>query len=348
MAQRRSLIALGGVLVAGLISAGAVLGSSKPSTSPLVPAPAPSLAALGNDLATASHQHALSALAISLSQLSQDVTYIGFDRGCLVAFNSSRPTGSRPLNCFFGDQSSLRTLVLYGDSNADMWLAAFDALGRADHFRVELVARASCQIPDLALWNPAAHAPGVACTQFRRWALQEIARVRPFVTVVSDYEYGRRWDYRDQPVAASVDGAGVTRTLRAIGQHSLATVMLATPPALFADPVQCLAINSSNTSACGAPRQCLLAASESTPACQFAPSTGRTWALVQRLRAATEAARATYVSVNQLFCSATACPPVVRHLVVNFDLRHVSQHYSVFVSRALGELLSNAGVPLSS
>lgn len=348
MAARRLQIALGALVVAALATAGVFVGTSSNSPVPHVPAPAPSLTALAHELSAASHQNSLGTLAISLDQLSRDVTYIGFDRGCLVAFNAARPKGARPSNCFFGDQSATRTLVLYGDSNADMWLAAFDALGRTNHFRVELVARASCQIPDLALWNPAAHAPGVACTAFRQWALSEIARVHPFVTVVSDYEYGRRWDYQNRPVPATVDAAGVTRTLSSIGQHSLATVMLATPPALFVEPTQCLAINANHISRCDAPVACLSVANQSRPRCAFDPSTGRTWSLVQRLGAATRASGATYVNVDPLFCSTTACPAVVRHLVVNFDLRHVSQHYSVYINRALAQLLARDGVVLHS
>jgi hypothetical protein len=346
MTVRRSLIAVGVVVVAGLVISLVMLNGSTSSPTVAVPAPAASVAALAKDLALASPAQALPPLALSTSQLTSDVTYTGFDRGCLVAFNAARPTGTRPANCFFGDQSTSRTLVLYGDSNADMWLAAFDELGRLHHFRVELVARASCQIPDLKLWNPAAHAPGVACTAFRKWALGEIARIHPFVTIVSDYEYGRRWDYFDHPVAPSVEAAAVTRTLAAIAQHSTETVLLATPPALFVDPTQCLSLHSRDISRCGAPVACLSISHQSDPACTFASSTGRTWALVNRLHAASDAGGAHYVNVDSLFCSATACPAVVDHLVVNFDLRHVSLHYSVFVSRALGQLITSAGVAL--
>jgi hypothetical protein len=229
-----------------------------------------------------------------------------------------------------------------------MWLAAFDALGRREHFRVDLVARASCQIPELDLWNPAAHAPGVACSAFRKWALREIARVHPFVTVVTDYEYGLRWDYQHRVIPASIAARAVTTTLRAIGERSSSTVMLATPPALFVDPTQCLEINASHVSRCDAPIACLQLAHQESAACHFAPSTGRTWELVDRLPAAVRAGGASYVNVDPLFCSSSACPAVVDHLVVNYDLRHVAMHYSVFISRALGQLLLRAGVSLSA
>ena len=347
MTARRSIALVSALAVMAALIVTAVVATSSTSTRTVrTPVPAATLSALQRDLGAAARTEKLPALVVPLEQMSHDVTFVSFDRGCLVAFTASSATGDRPANCFFGDTHSSRTLILYGDSNADKCLGAFSALGVADQFRVELVARPSCQITELHLRTPAAHRAGVACTNFRHWALGEIARQHPFATVVTDYEYGRRWDYQHQPVPASVAANALTRTLHAITLRSRATIMLTTPPALLREPLTCLAIYSGAVARCDAPIACVNVTRQLSAACRFDPSTGRTWALVERLPGAVRAARATLVNVEPLFCSKDACPSIVDHLVVNFDLRHVSLHYSVFVSRALGELLAHAGVTL--
>jgi hypothetical protein len=278
--------------------------------------------------------------------MGSDVAYAGFDRGCLVAYNAASAMGGRPSDCFFGDTASTRTLVLMGDSNADMWLPAFDALGRTDHFRVELVARASCQLPDLALWDPVLHRPGTECSAFRRAAFRLIATVHPFATVLVDYEYGIRWNDEDQPYSPSDSARGITNTVRAVARHSGRVVMLGEPPAQFSDPVTCLETHEHNIAACDSPRVCATSLASTSSKCTFDPTTGRTWAYLPLLAHAVASGGGTYVPVTTLFCTPRACPSVVDHVVVMFDLRHVSEHYGELVAPALGTLLQRAGVPL--
>jgi len=347
-AHRGRTYGLGGILVAATLAVVLVCESVGASAGPAaaVPAPAANQSQLSRALAAAARATTLPALAVSLSGVASDVPFDGFDRGCLVAFTATTATGGRPSNCFFGDTTSSRTLVLYGDSNADMWLGAFDELGRRDGFRVALVARASCQVPDLRLWDPAQHAPGTACTAFRAWALREVARLHPFATVVVDYEYGLRWDYQDRPVPPATAVAGFASTVRRLAATGTKVVVLGMAPAMFTDPIQCLQTHSSNVRACASPARCLVARGRATALCAFDPATGRTWAQVALLASAVAGAGGRYVDVTPLFCTANACPPVVDHLVVNFDLRHVTQHYTEFVAPVLGDRLRAAGVNL--
>jgi len=348
--RRGRTFAFGATLVAGTLAVialcNAVAGASGPTVA--VPRPAVDAAQLSAALSAASRTISLPALAVPLSQVGNDVPFDGFDRGCLVPFTASTATGNRPHDCFFGDTTAARTLVLYGDSNADMWLGAFDQLGRREHFRVALVARASCQVPNLALWDPAAHAPGTACTAFRRWAVAEVARLHPFATVVVDYEYGLRWDYRHQPVApqTAVDAFGTT--VRRLAMTGTRVVVLGMAPAMFTDPIQCLQTHTGGIGACASPVKCLTPSFRATPLCAFDPATGRTWAQLALLPGAVRSVGGTYVDVSSLFCTTTACPPVVDHLIVNFDLRHVTQHYTEYVAPVLSALISAAGVPLGA
>ena len=336
-----------GLLCAGLGVNSLTIASTSGATSFAVVTPVTSLSALQSQLAVAANLRTVPTLVVPLSALSKDVPFAGFDRGCLVAFNATSATGSRPANCFFGDLTSPRTMVLFGDSNADMWIAAFDALGQRNHFRVELLARASCQLPDLHLWNPAQHVAGKTCTAFRAWALGQIRQLHPFVVIATDYEYALRWNYRDQLISAHVAAIGLARTLEKIADTGAHTILLGPPPAVMSEPGLCLSTHT-NVANCAAPRLCLQKVNQARPICQFDPATGRSWDVVNQLASLAVAGNASYVSVDSLFCSRLACPAIVHHFIVNFDLRHVSMHYSIYVSEVLGQLLSSTGVSLSN
>jgi peptidoglycan/LPS O-acetylase OafA/YrhL len=330
-----------------LVVATASLAAVPHEANLVAPPPAPTAAALSGALSTAASVSSLGRPIVPLSNLPRDFPSVEFDRGCLVSFSASTAIGGRPSDCAFGDRASPRTLVLFGDSNADMWLAAFDELGRVDHFKVELLARASCQLPDLHLWNPALHAPGTACTEFRAWAIGEIHRLHPFAAVLADYEYGLRWDYSDNLVPEGVAAAGLTRTIRLVAASGADTFFMGMAPAVFSDPGQCLHVNSSNVAACASPTACLTSPGRASPACAFDPASGRTWASVERLPSTVARGGGRLVDVTSLFCTVRGCPPVVSRIVVNYDLRHVTMHYTRYVALVLGAILEADGARLT-
>ncbi len=338
-------VALGAALVASSLGTVGAIEVAGASTSGIAaPNPPATLGQLQVQLSRALTHTQLGALVVPLTSLSSDVPYSGFDRGCLVAFDAPSALGARPRDCRFGDVTSPRTLVLYGDSNADMWLATFDAIGRLDHFGVELIARASCQVNDSKLWDPALHQPGVQCTAFRAWAMREIARIHPAVTVVTDYGYGLQEDYHQRLVSPAEVGAGVQRTLTTLGASSRIVLYLGTPPPLSVEPGPCLAVHSTDVRACDVVTACLTETNQLRSECAFDPSTGRTWQLIDPVRRAATAAKALYVNTSAFFCVDTGCPSVVRGIVVNFDLRHISMHYSLYIAPAMADVLARGGV----
>jgi peptidoglycan/LPS O-acetylase OafA/YrhL len=342
-----SLVVGAGCIATSIAVASACLAAVPREANLLAPAPAANSSALTAALEMASTQSALGRPIVPLSNLSGDFPSVAFDRGCLISFSAAGAATGRPSDCSFGDRSSPRTLVLFGDSNADMWVAAFDELGRLDHFRVELLARASCQLPDLPLWNPALHAPGTACTEFRAWAISEIGRLHPFATVLADYEYGLRWDYSDSLVSTDDAAAGLTRTIRQVAATGTTTFFMGMAPAVFSDPGQCLHIHGGDIGACASPVACLTSAGRASSTCAFDPASGRTWASVERLPATVAAGGGRLVDVTRLFCTESACPPVVSRIVVNYDLRHVTMHYTRYVALVLGAILDSDGARLA-
>jgi hypothetical protein len=69
--------------------------------------------------------------------------------------------------------------------------------------------------------------------------------------------------------------------------------------------------------------------------------------MVEQLPTVVALGHGVLVKVDPLFCTSVACPPIVHGIIVNYDLRHVTMHYSRFVAIVLGQLISSSGVNLA-
>jgi hypothetical protein len=262
-------------------------------------------------------------------------------RGCLVGTNVTTAIGTRPAECNFGDVSATQTLILYGDSNAWMWLPAFNVIGLADGFRVELDARADCGVADLNLFDSISVAGSKGCSLFRTFVLQQIATVHPFATVIAEYGYYDHLTYANKPYSSQVYLAALERTIRVIHNDGGEPIMLSTPPPQINDPVTCLSQHSTSISQCGTPAECLNANNATLAACTFSSSYPHlSIKNMEGVPSAVVRGGGTYVPLGSLFCTSTTCPPVIDDTVVFFDQAHVSSHFTLRAAHALSQLLS--------
>jgi hypothetical protein len=68
-------------------------------------------------------------------------------------------------NCTYGDKSSKRVIVLFGDSHAWMWLPAIVPFAMSKHFKVQLLTVAGCPVAEITFVWPFPHLPD---TSYRR------------------------------------------------------------------------------------------------------------------------------------------------------------------------------------
>jgi hypothetical protein len=261
---------------------------------------------------------------------------------CLVDETATTALGNRSATCDFGDLKAKKTMILFGDSNAWMWLLAFNQIGITDHFKVELDARAGCEVANLPMFDNSTLASAEACTLFRSYVFNRIATVRPFLTVIDDYEYTDHLTYAQKPYTQKAYLAGLTVTVSTIKKDGSKTILLSPPPPQFADPVQCLSINVSNIQKCSVPAICLNGDNYTNVKCQYPSGQGASIANVIGLSTAVKKGNGTYISLEKLFCTSTTCPAVVDHTVVMFDQLHVSGHYSMLAELALAKLIPAA------
>ena len=122
-------------------------------------------------------------------------------------------TSIRP--CREGDSTATRTVVLYGDSHAGMWLPPLDLLGRVNGFRVVPLMKMGCAPFDVVQLHRGL--PHPTCDPFRTWALREMRDLQPDVILVA-YRSLLEMDPPDGQSASDAWSSGATSSLRRLGR----------------------------------------------------------------------------------------------------------------------------------
>ena len=140
--------------------------------------------------------------------------------------------------CRTGDVSAKKLIVLMGDSHAWMWLPAVVEMARRDHSAVVPLLRLGCTPAKWA--GPESDAD---CEAWYRWAVRQIGRLRPDITLVTGNISTRRNSFAQAGVDNLVSAA---RTLRAPGK----VIVIGDPEGLEQSPVDCLLSRHASMATC--------------------------------------------------------------------------------------------------
>jgi len=218
-----------------------------------------------------------------------------------------------------GDTSSNRLVVLVGDSHAYVATGALDAIGRAEHLRLEVIASDACQFA--SVWS------GDTCQKHIAFEIAKINSLKPFAVVVSDF--GMAQPYSN--VTFQQYQAGQEKSYHAIEAPGRLVIQLGnvrTPSLtnpLLANVSGCLTRFPTSFQRCS-----LSVASQQAGLNQLQGA----WA---------KAAGVKYVPLWALFCTATTCPPVIDNTLVYIN-DHVNGAYWRLLVPALAAKLAAAGL----
>lgn len=323
------------VVAVSVVSFSPIASATTPKTTGL------SLSSLESQITKAAAVKKLPTLVVPLSKVPTDNPE-GLSKGCLIAESATTALGSRPLTCYFGDLSTKKTLILFGDSQAWMWLPAFNELGKSKHFRVELDARAGCEVADLPMFDNSTTASAEACSAFRTWFFNRVKSLHPFVTIIADYEYTEHANYSDQPYTQSSYDAALAETVSTIKTDGSKPVFLSPPPPQTTNPAVCLSIHVSDIQECNVPIVCLTGTTSPPAACQFVGNPSVSISNIVNLSKTVTSGHGTYINLEKLFCTTKTCPVVIDKISVFFDQVHLSTHYNDLAEPALGKLIPSA------
>jgi hypothetical protein len=259
-------------------------------------ATAASVAAVAESVALAQKNAPLPAsLNPSLDKLYiPDYSYLlGLGAGCIIT-DPTKSTQNRI--CPVGDKRASRTLVVAGDSHAQMWLPAFNAIAQQEGWKLIPLISFGC---DAIYWG--AGNRGGNCATWFNWAAGEINGLHPGVVVLGSWDIG----------AENAWAAGLRFGVQALKPSGARIVLMEDAPGLAENPIDCL----------GAPGATLKTCTFGLPQVVIAHN-----ALEEGIAASTGA---TYVEVLPWFCWSGLCPTVVGSTVAYADQTHMTAVYSL-------------------
>lgn len=302
----------------------------------------PALSALESEIVVALHERDVPratdpALAFQLPE-----TYFGIPS--MIA-NCNPPTYVTTVPyCAYGDTSSSTTVVLYGNSQAQMWAPALARLGTLDHFKLVPIAKPACgTFLDHSYIGPNGQVSPI-CSEFVQWAIQRINALRPRLVVVAStpgtvLRPGANPNQLNAagrlPNSSIVDPstgrtvADFRRLVRALAPSGARIVLIGAIPQTYLH-------GSSPT-----PTQCLLENLRDVQRCTLREPTVKNSPWLRSFALAAERADVTFINVDPMVCADGRCPPIVGDVLVKFDQLHLTGPYVDYAARALGELMGS-------
>jgi hypothetical protein len=218
-------------------------------------------------------------------------------RACL-AHDQSKVVPSKI--CRTGDATSDKVIVLLGDSHAFMWLPAVTVMAKRDGWAVVPLLRFGCT-PEKWFTNRGPNGP--ICRAWLRWAVGEVRRLHPAVTLVGG-SVGETPSSQTRAAAAGMVEAA--RTLEPLGR----VVVIGDPEGLSTNAVRCLT----------APRATLGGCMTTWPSSALAA--------YDAVARGARAAGAAFLQTRGFVCFERQCPAVVLHTIVWVDTNHLTGIYS--------------------
>ncbi len=241
--------------------------------------------------------------------------------GCFDGF-----TDTSVHSCLYGDTTSSRTVVLFGDSHALQWFPAIDNLAQQQHDALVVMAKATCPPIDITIFSPNLGRTYTECNEWRDAELQRMTTLRPAVVILG---FSREYGIPDDHVV--VDGpawlSGLTDMITTIERDTGARVVLmGDDPYPQQSVPDCLSQNLADTPVCSIPKHY-----------PFYNPGG-----ISQEKAVAASTGAGYVDTDPWFCIASTCTVLVGSMLVYRDDNHITATYANWLTPAIGAHLEAA------
>lgn len=234
--------------------------------------------------------------------------------------------------CVHGNPHADRTVVVYGDSHAAMWIPALDIIGKQADWRVIQLNKPGCIAPDFPTYSNVLGREYTECEQYRDWAMGKIEEIQPDVVIVTSARSGSLMAVDGKGTEDGVERAweeGLGRTVDRITPNAGRVVVLGDMPYPSLPGIDCLSANPNDVERCTDSVEDAVLADHNAVEAKVAEEHG-----------------AEYVDITPWFCTDEVCPAVINALTVHRDRMHVSENYAVWLSEVLGNATGLLDSPL--
>lgn len=227
--------------------------------------------------------------------------------------------------CVYGDPSSTKVVVLYGDSHAAQWFPALEKLSRQYGWKLVSLTKSSCKTADITIINN--HGPYTSCDTWRKDALDRIADLHPMLVVASSSEVAAPFKPMQDPSAEWT--AGYARVYDRLTRAADHVAVLLDTPWPRGDPVECASTHPLRLEKCERD--------------QGDATKNRT--LREANRKGAVRAGATVIDPKPWLCpSSGRCPVAVGDTFVYRDESHMAETYAEALTPVLGQELREQGI----
>ena len=260
-----------------------------------------------------------STLNPALSQVPVDTVsntkYAGPAGGCLTVTPK----------CTYGKLTSTKTVVLFGDSHAWMWLTAVIPQMVKDGDKLQLLWRVGCPVANLTIESATTKQPDTACTSWRNTTIATIKSENPIAVILSERTTAV-FSTGTTLVTSAQWTSGLGSTISQLKSTSTKVVVIGDNAAYanLTSPASCLGVYTSAVQKCATPLN--------NPVAQWA------------MQAAAEKAAAVansvgFVNPTPWLCYKSSCSEVIGNFAVYFDWSHITATYGAYLSNVMGAKL---------
>ena len=238
--------------------------------------------------------------------------------------------------CTLGDQNGTKLMVVYGDSRAHMWGAALEGVAAQHGWKLKVFSLGGCPAQDLKLRDPKTKTPFTACDDWHARTPDVIKALHADLVLVTSIPWGTLVD--GTPPTPSQWQDGWTRTMGNLAQPGTKLAMIGSIGQWQNEDPSCLARHQSDVQACSEAVAKVLDGNIHGGSLQYEEGETTGHQALDAEKAAAADAGALYISTMPWVC-ADRCEPVIAGMRVFETGFHLSQHYAVYLTGALGEAL---------
>lgn len=267
-----------------------------------------------------------------LYELSQDSIQLNQYK-CI---NKEETSSEIDSECLYGDLKSEHTLVVFGDSQAAMWVPALDLIGQQSDFKVMLLAKTGCPPINKTTYSNVLMRPSQECETFKQKAM-EIIKTDPTVeTVLLTGLTTDKYiiDENQQPIKNNEKNlkeweAGYSSIIQELKSYKVKPIMITSTPELTISPKTCISANIDNVKPC----ETTIASKQATIEMEKKVATGND---------------INYIETEKLFCYQEKCPVIIDNHIVYQDQFHIAGTYMEYILYPFTELLYDATIDTAS
>ncbi len=222
--------------------------------------------------------------------------------------------------CVYGDAQSKRSLVLFGDSHALMWLPAVVPFAVAHKLKVVVLWQGACPPGTLSVYYPSFAYPDL-CNIWRSQMIAVIKTIDPVAVLLA----ARTSDVKSSRTQYFTNAqweAGLVTTVGELASSSTKVAIIEDTVTFNESVPACLALHVS-----------------AVQDCAVTDPNVKHPGLQRGEEAAATKSKALFIATKSWFCT-TVCPAVIADYVPFVDTNHVSFAYARFLSGVMGDDLA--------